>query len=163
MSAVNGKKHKPTFRSTPFTCCADVNFGWKLDSNTSWRFAATRDKAPLFGFVGAEERRVEPGYTKGWRGCRAAIACKWILLRDYIESLRATSRCQATPSLSQPLERFLARCSNMKHVNSRFVCITSSHSHKTMFYFSTLWYWLRGCLEMRFADFVGDELTSRWR
>lgn len=66
LSAVNGKKHKPTFWSTPFTCCADVNFGWKLDSNTSWRFAtATRDKAPLFGFVGAEERRVEPGYTKG--------------------------------------------------------------------------------------------------
>lgn len=114
---------------------ADVNFGWELNSNISWRFAAMRDKAPLFGVVGTEKRRVEPGYG-GWRGTLyEAIACKWILLRDYIESLRATSHCQATPSLLQPLERFLVRCSNIQHVNSKFVCVTSSRRHKTVFYF----------------------------
>lgn len=132
-------RYKPTFWSAlPQTCGANVNFGWKLNSNTSWRFAGTRDKAPLFGAVGAEERRVEPG-REGWQGRRCAtIACKWILLRDYIESLRATSHCQATPSLSQPLERFLARCSNIQHVNSKFVCVTSSRRHKTVFYFFSM-------------------------
>ena len=56
------------------------------------------------------------GGQEGWKrgvafeGRRGtAIACKWILLRDYIESLRATSHCQTPPSVvPSPWRRFHA-------------------------------------------------------
>lgn len=49
---------------------------------------------------GGEEGWKRGAVFEGRRG--TAIACKWILLRDYIESLRATSHCQTPPSVVPP-------------------------------------------------------------